>query len=168
LQNLKRNSLVYPYYIGINMSELLLRLQIWATQDNVSSLKKRYLLLSGTVVYGVAVMLFLITYFGPLSSLGAIGTVHTSILVGLFFSLISIGFVYVCRSVGICNLYSCMLLLGVIANLLTMLSDWQSYVRTGIVMSTLDGVLTFACVVAVAWLSLRLQHLFSRKKANTT
>jgi hypothetical protein len=61
-----------------------------------------------------------------------------------------------------------MLLLGVIANLLTMLSDWQSYVRTGIVMSTLDVVLPFACVVAVAWLSLRLQHLFSRKKADTT
>lgn len=140
---------------------------MWATRDNVSSLKKRYLLFSGIVVYGVAVMLFLITaHLGPLSNLGAIEIVHTSILVGLFFSLISIGFVYICRSVRICNLYSCMLLLGVIANFLPMLSDWQSHLRAGIVRSSLDIALIFAYVVAVAWLSLRLQRLLSRKPVN--
>lgn len=147
---------------------------MWAVRDNVSSLKKRYLLFSGILVYGLAVMLFLITeHSGPLSNLRAIKNfhfviVHTSILVRLFFSLISIGFVYICRSVGLCNLYSCMLLLGVIANLLPMLSDWQPYVRAGIVRSCLDIAFIFAYVVAVAWLSLRLQHLFSRKRVNGT
>ena len=146
---------------------LLLRLQMWATQDNVSSLKKRYLFFSGIVVYGFAfILLLIIAHFDPLSNLGAIETVRMSILIGLLFSLISIGFIYICRSVGICNLYACMLLLGVIANLLPMLSDWQSYVGAGIVRSSLDIASIFACVVAVAWLSFRLQRLFSRRPVN--
>lgn len=149
------------------MSEFLLRFQMWATQDNFSSLKKRYLFFSGIVMYGLAFIIFLITHpFNLLSNLGAIETVRMSILLGLFSSLISVGFVYICRSVGIYNLYLCMLLLGVIANLLPMVSDWQSYVRAGIVRSSLDIASIFACVVAIAWLSLRLQHLFSRKPVN--
>ena len=148
---------------------LLLRLQMWAIEDNVSSLKKRYLFFSGIVVYGFAFRLFFIVErFDPLSNLGAIETVRTLILGGIIFSLISIGFIYICRSLGICNLYACMLLLGVIANLLPMLFDWQSYLRAGIVGSSLDIASIFACVVAVAWLSLRLQHLFSRKPVNSS
>ena len=154
------------------MSEFLLRLQMWATQDNVSSLKKRYLFFSGIVVYSLAFMLLL--FIGPSDpsrNLRAIKNfpffiVHTSILVGLIFSLISIGFVYICRSVGIRNLYACMLLIGVIGNLLPMLSGWQWYLRAGIVRSSFDIALIFAYVVAVAWLSLRLQRLFSRKPVN--
>ncbi len=148
------------------MNEFLLRLQLWAIQDNFSSLKKRYFFFSGILVYGLAAMLFLITHYS-LSNLGAIETVRMSILVGLLFSLISIGFVYMCRSVGIRNIYSCMLLLGVIVNLLPMFFDWQSYVRAGIVWSALDIASIFACVVAIAWLSLRLQHLFLRKQAKS-
>ena len=145
--------------VGMNLNEVLLRFQMWAIRDNFSSLKKRYLFFSGIVMYGLAFILVLITdHFSLLSNLGAIETVRMSILLGLFFSLISIGFVYICRSVGICNLYLCMLLLGVIANLLPMLSDWQSYVRAGIVRSSVDIASIFACVVAIAWLSLRLQH----------
>ena len=156
----------------MNMNEFLLRLPMWAIQDNVRFLKKRCLFFSGIVVYGLAfILLLIIEHFDPSSNLRAIENfyffiVQISILVGLFFSLISIGFVYICRSVGVYNLYSCMLLLGVIDNLLSVLFYWQWYLRAGIGMSSLHIVLTFASVVAVAWLSLRVRHLFSRKPVN--
>jgi len=143
---------------------------MWAIKDNVSFLKKRYLFFAGIVVYGLAFMPHLLI-FDRLSNLRAIENFHFFIIrilifAGIVFSLISIGFVYVCRSVGVSNLHSCMLLLGIITNLLSVLSYWQWYSRASIIRSSLDIVLTFASVEAVAWLSLRLHRLFSRKPVN--
>jgi hypothetical protein len=59
-----------------------------------------------------------------------------------------------------------MLLLGAVANLVAMFSDWQWYLRASIGISSLHIVFTFASVEAVAWLSLRLHRLFSRKPVN--
>ena len=144
---------------------------MWAMRDNVSFLKKRYLFFLGIVVYGLeSILLFIVAHFDPSIDLREIKSlrpfiIQISILLGLIFSLISIGFVYICRSVGIYNLYSCMLLLGVIANIYSVVSYWQ-WSLAGIGMSLLHIVLTFASVMAVAWLSLRLGHLFSRKPVN--
>lgn len=145
---------------------------MWAMQDNASFLKKRYLFFFGIVVYGLEfTLLFIIVHLDPSIDLKAIKKSHPfiaqiSILFGLIFSLISIGFVYICRSVGIRNLYSCMLLLGVIANLYSMVSYWR-WDLAGVGISSLRIVLTFASVLAVAWLSLRLQRLFSRRPVNS-
>jgi hypothetical protein len=150
----------------MNASEFLLKFQLWVIEDNVSFLKKRYLFFSGIVVYSLSfILLFIIGHFDPLINLTEIKSlrpfiVQISILVGLLFSLISIGFVYICRSLGIGNLYSCMLLPGVIANLYSVVSYWQ-WDLVGIGMSSLRIMLTFASVVAVTWLSLRLNRFFS-------
>ncbi len=161
--------------ICMNMNELLLRLQIWAMQDNVSFLKKRYLFFSGVVIYSLEFMLRLIVdYFYPSRNLRAIESlnlfmVQIFILVAITYSLVSIVFVYICRLAGVRNLYACMLLFGVVTILWSVLSGWEWHLRAGIVVFLFDIMgLTFASVIAIAWVSLRLQHLFSRKPANTT
>ncbi len=102
----------------MSASEFLLKFQMWTMQDNVSDLKKRYLFFSALIVYALAIgTRLIIDYFDPISKFRQVENpayliVYVSLLVGLAFSLISMGFVYICRSVGIKNLYSSMLFLA--------------------------------------------------------
>jgi hypothetical protein len=149
----------------MSTSEFLLKFQMWAMQDNVSNLKKRYLFFSALIVYALAISTRLtIDYFDPISKFRQVENpayliVYVSLLVGLVFSLISMGFVYICRSVGIKNLYSSILFLAILDTFRSVLFDgplWTGPAGMFFLHTTLD----FGCVLAVAWLSLRLNRFF--------
>ncbi len=158
----------YISELHVSASEFLLKLQLWVMQDNVSNLKKRYLFFSALIVYALTVSpLLTILYCDPISKLWqvqylAFFIVYESLLIGLLFSLISMGFIHICRWIGIRNLYSSMLLLAVLETFCSVLfygSLWRS--TSG--MLFLDKALEFGSVVGIAWLSLCLNRLFSRK-----
>ena len=149
----------------MSTSEFLLKFQMWAIQDNVTDLKKRYLFFSGLIVYGLATGVFLtIGYFGPMSKLSqvvdlAYSIVQTSLLVGSMFSLISMGFVHICRWAGVKNLYSSMLSLAILDTFRSVLFEGPLWTgAAGLIF--LNVALEFASVAAVAWLSLRLNRFF--------
>ncbi len=164
--NIRSNVIRHLVRFNMSISNLLLKFQLWVMQNNVSDLKKRFLFFSALLVYGLALsMLFIINYFDPASELRKMqnpvySIVYISLLLGLMISLISMGFVYICRSVGITNLYSSMLFLGVLDTFRSVF--FEDPLQGGSVwMFFLHMAVEFGSVVAVAWLSLRLNCFFS-------
>ncbi len=136
-------------------------------QDNVSDLKRRYLFFSGLIVYALGTGMFLtISYFDPMSKLRqvqdlAYSIVESSLYYGFLLSLISIGFVYICRWRGVKNLYSIMLSFAILDTLGAVLFQGALLTRSP-EMIVLTVALVFGSAPAVAWLSLRLNRFFSR------
>jgi hypothetical protein len=154
------------------LGRLLLRLQLWATYDNTSRLRKRYMLLAGSVVYALIFLVYLLRGdAGPYSGLRhmedfAPRAATLCILVGLVHSGAMILFVYLCRLARIANLYASMLLFSVaglflVGGLCAILAPQiegpplSSY-AVGVAQVSLAGV-------AVAWLSLKLDSIFRKK-----
>ena len=149
----------------MNATEFLLKFQLWIMQDNVHDLKKRYLFFSALIVYALAISTRLtIDYFDPISKFRQVENpayliVYVSLLVGLAFSLISMGFVYICRLVGIKNLYSSMLFLAILDTFHSVLFEGPLWTGSAGIFF-LHTAFEFACVLAGAWLSLRLNRFF--------
>jgi hypothetical protein len=147
--------------------EFLLKCQLWVMQDNVTDLKKRYLFFSGLIVYALGTGMFLtISYFDPMSKLRqvqdlAYSIVESSLYYGLLLSLISMGFVYICRWGGVKNLYSSMLFFAILDILGAVLFQGALLTRFP-EMIVLTVAVVFGSAPAVAWLSLRLNRFFSR------
>ncbi len=151
----------------MSTGEFLLKCQLWVMQDNVSDLKKRYLFFSGLIVYALGTGMFLtISYFDPMSKLRqvqdlAYSIVESSLYYGFLLSLISIGFVCICRWGGVKNLYSIMLSFAIVDTLGAVLFQGALLSRSP-EMIVLTVALVFGSAPAVAWLSLRLNRFFSR------
>ncbi len=141
-------------------SELLLKFQLWVMQDNVSDLKKRYLFFSALALYILEIsIVVMIQYLDPASEVRKVPSIYSIVFVSSAGSLILMGFVYICKLVGIRNLYLSMLLLRVLFIFISVLSEDFQWRATSERLF-LDWALGFGSAAGIAWLSLHLNRRF--------
>ncbi|MHC4253451.1 MAG: hypothetical protein ACYS9X_30405 [Planctomycetota bacterium] len=142
---------------------LLHKLQLWASYDNTSALKKRYMLLAGVVLWP-PLFLAVLAQLHPAFSDNIPSSIYISVLGACLCSGIQIVVAHLCRLVMIANLYASMLLCGVAISLYSNLSSIAGgTLRFSFLFVLLNDVLFCGFMLAFAWLSLKLNSVFRRE-----